>query len=118
MADLKNRVQGIEANVQARDIKGFTKGNNIYEVLAVVSKRARILNVDMKHELHSKLDEFAMSTDTIEEMLENKEQVEISKFYERLPNPVLIATHEYLNDELEYVNRNKQIVEETPKQED
>lgn len=103
MSDIKNKVQGLDPNVRARDVKGMaaTTGN-IYETLAIITKRAKQLNVDIKHELHSKLDEFAVSTDTIEEVNENKEQIEISKFYERLPNPVIIATEEYLNEELYY----------------
>jgi DNA-directed RNA polymerase subunit K/omega len=73
---------------------------NIYETLAIVSRRARQLAVDLKHELDQKLEEFAEVTDTIEEITENKEQIEISKFYEKLPNPVLIAMREYLDGEL------------------
>jgi DNA-directed RNA polymerase subunit K/omega len=73
---------------------------NIYETLAIISKRARQLAVDLKHELNQKLEEFAVPTETIEEVVENKEQIEISKFYERLPNPVIIATQEFIDDEL------------------
>jgi DNA-directed RNA polymerase subunit K/omega len=75
---------------------------NIYEALAIISKRARQLAVDLKHELNTKLEEFAVQSDTIEEITENKEQIEISKFYERLPNPVIIATKEYLEGDLYY----------------
>jgi len=60
------------------------------------------LSQDLKQELHSKLEEFASTTDAIEEIHENKEQIEISKFYERLPNPAIIALNEYMNGELEY----------------
>ncbi|MEM8907293.1 MAG: DNA-directed RNA polymerase subunit omega [Bacteroidota bacterium] len=103
MSDIKSQVQGLEANVSARNIKGMVKDtNNIYETLAIISKRAKQISVDLKHELHSKLEEFAINSDTIEEIHENKEQIEISKFYERLPNPVLIATHEFLNDEIHH----------------
>lgn len=101
MSDIKNKVQGLDPNVRARDIYDLVdKTNNVYESLNIVSKRARQLAVDLKYELHNKLEEFAVSSDTIEEVSENKEQIEISKFYERLPNPVIIATEEYLNDEL------------------
>ena len=103
MSDIKNKVQGLDPNVRARDIlKLVGPTNNVYETLNVISKRARQLAVDLKYELHNKLEEFAVSSDTIEEISENKEQIEISKFYERLPNPVIIATEEYLNDELYY----------------
>ena len=78
------------------------KASNIYEVLAIIEKRSRQLSNDLKDELHSKLEEFATSSETIEEIHENKEQIEISKFYERLPSPTLIAIEEFLNDEIEY----------------
>ncbi|MEO1515255.1 MAG: DNA-directed RNA polymerase subunit omega [Bacteroidota bacterium] len=103
MSDIKSKVQGLEANIQARDVYGMAKTTkNIYEAIAVISKRATQISVDLKHELHSKLEEFAVSSDTIEEIHENKEQIEISKFYERLPNPVIIAMEEFLSDELHY----------------
>ena len=103
MGDIKNQVQGLDPNVSARDVKGLAEETgNIYETLAVVSKRARQLAVDIKHELHQKLEEFAISSDAIEEISENKEQIEISKFYERLPNPVIIAMDENISDELHH----------------
>ena len=99
--DIKSKVQGLESNIQARNIHKLIKNTgNIYESLAVISKRARQISIDLKQELHSKLEEFAVTSDTIEEIHENKEQIEISKFYERLPNPVLIAMDEYLSDEI------------------
>lgn len=103
MSDIKNKVQGLDPNVRARNITDIvTKTGNVYEALNVITKRARQLAVDLKYELHNKLEEFAISSDTIEEVSENKEQIEISKFYERLPNPVIIATEEFLSDELYY----------------
>lgn len=109
MSDIKSKVQSIDPNVSARDIQGIaaTTGN-IYEVLNVISKRAANLSQDIKVELQSKLDEFATTTDAIEEVHENKEQIEISKFYERLPNPAIIAYTEYMNGELEYRIRDKE----------
>ena len=103
MSDIKTKVQGLDPNIRARDIIALSKKTgNIYEALAIISKRAKLLSVDLKHELHNKLEEFAVSSDTIEEIHENKEQIEISKFYERLPNPVIIAAEEFTNDELYY----------------
>ena len=108
MSDIKSKVQSIDPNVAARDIRGIAETTgNIYEVLNVISKRAANLSQDIKIELHSKLDEFATTTDAIEEVHENKEQIEISKFYERLPNPAIIAYTEYMNGELEYRIRDK-----------
>jgi DNA-directed RNA polymerase subunit K/omega len=101
MSDIKARAQGLSPDVSARDILEVVKDTkNIYETLSIVSRRARQLAVDLKHELDQKLEEFAEVTDTIEEVVENKEQIEISKFYEKLPNPVLIAMREYLDGEL------------------
>ena len=103
MSDIKSKVQGLEANIRARDIKGLIGDNdNVYQALAIISKRASQIAVDLKHELHSKLEEFAVSSDTIEEIHENKEQIEISKFYERLPNPVIIATEEFTKGEIHH----------------
>jgi DNA-directed RNA polymerase subunit K/omega len=103
MTDIKTKVQGIDPNVKARDIEYIAgKSSNIYESLAVIAKRANQLNLDIKKELHFKLEEFAINSDTIEEVHENKEQIEISKFYEKLPNPTIIATEEFLNNRLEH----------------
>ena len=103
MTDIKSKVQGLESNIQARSIKEFIGDSDcIYEALAIISKRATRVSVDLKQELTSKLEEFAVNSDTIEEIHENKEQIEISKFYERLPNPVLIAADEFLNGEIAY----------------
>jgi hypothetical protein len=101
--DIKSKVQGLDPNVKARDIKNVSaRTSSIYESIAVITKRAEAIAVELKNELHSKLDEFATTSETIEEILENKEQIEISKFYERLPNPAIIATEEFLENTLEY----------------
>lgn len=113
MSDIKSKVQGLDPNLSARPIeKLVAETGNIYEALAVISKRARQLNMDIKRELHSKLDEFAIVSDTIEEVQENKEQIEISKFYERLPNPTIIALNEFLSGDLEYEYRNEETEQE------
>jgi DNA-directed RNA polymerase subunit K/omega len=111
MSDIKNKVQGLDPNIRARDVHAMTKDTeNIYESLVIISKRARQLAVDLKHELNTKLEEFAVQSDTIEEITENKEQIEISKFYERLPNPVIIATEEFVEGNLYYrYNEEKKI---------
>ena len=76
------------------------KTGNIYETLSIVSKRSNQISVEMKQELNRKLEEFASYTDNLEEIFENREQIEISKFYERLPKPTLIALEEMMNDEI------------------
>ena len=101
MEDIKTRVQGLDPNVRARNLTALiSETKNIYETMAIISKRSRQLSVDLKAELNGKLEEFAVQTDTIEEISENKEQIEISKFYERLPNPVIIAMEEYLDGDI------------------
>ena len=103
MSDIKAKVQNLNPNIQSRDVSRLSgTTGNIYETLNVIQKRANQLSVELKMELHSKLEEFATSTEAIEEISENKEQIEISKFYEKLPNPVIIATNEYLSGQLEY----------------
>jgi DNA-directed RNA polymerase subunit K/omega len=103
MTDIKTRVQGIDPNSHARDIKSMAAATgNIYESIAIIAGRARQLQIGIKRELNTKLEEFTVSSDTIEEIQENKEQIEISKFYEKLPNPAIIATEEFINNELSF----------------
>lgn len=73
---------------------------NIYESVKIIAKRANKLSSEIKQELNRKLEEFAYYTDNLEEVFENREQIEISKFYEKLPKPVLIATQEFLDGKL------------------
>jgi DNA-directed RNA polymerase subunit K/omega len=73
---------------------------NIYETIVILSKRANQINVDLKEELTQKLQEFASTTDNLEEIFENREQIEISRFYERLPKPVSMAIDEYERDQI------------------
>ena len=82
------------------DIKNKT--GNLYESIAIIAKRANQINISIKEELHNKLDEFASHTDSLEEIHENKEQIEISKAYERMPNPAILATQEFLEDKIYY----------------
>ena len=113
MTDIKNQVQNIDPNSRARDIQKFiAETENIYEALTVITSRAKQLSVDIKQELHAKLEEFAITSETIEEIQENKEQIEISKFYEKLPNPTLIATEEYIEGKLNHRKREESGSEE------
>jgi DNA-directed RNA polymerase subunit K/omega len=78
------------------------KTGNIYESIAIVGKRARQISAQTKEELNSNLAEFASSVDNLEEIFENREQIEISKFYERMPKPSTLATEEFLEDKLSF----------------
>ena len=102
MSDIKTKVQGVDPNIQARNIGAIIKPtNNIYESLSIITRRSKQLSIDLKYELNQKLQEFTINSDTIEEVQENKEQIEISKFYERLPNPSVIALEEFLKGEID-----------------
>jgi DNA-directed RNA polymerase subunit K/omega len=80
---------------------------NIYESIVIMGKRAEQVNQEMKSELIQKLDEFAAHTDSLEEVFENREQIEVSKFYERLPKPTAIAVKEWLDHDVYYRNPNE-----------
>ena len=86
------------------DIKAKT--GNLYESISIVAKRANQINIAIKEELHNKLEEFASHTDSLEEIHENKEQIEISKAYERMPNPAILALAEFMEDKI-YFRRNE-----------
>ena len=80
------------------DIKGKT--GNLYESIAIISRRANQINIAIREELHNKLEEFASHTDSLEEIHENKEQIEISKAYEKMPNAAILATQEFMEDKV------------------
>ena len=84
------------------------RAGTIYEAVAIISKRATQISVEMKEELSRKLQEFASYVDNLEEIFENREQIEISKFYERVPKPVLIATQEFEQGKLYFRNPAKE----------
>jgi len=90
-------------NIETRDVNDFkNKTGNLYESIAIVAKRANQINISLKEELHNKLEEFASHTDSLEEIHENKEQIEISRAYERMPNPALLATQEFMESKIYY----------------
>ena len=80
---------------------------NVYETVCIIGKRANQISIELKKELEKKLQEFA-SSDNLEEVSENREQIEISRFYEKLPKPTLIATQEYIEHKLYFTNPLKQ----------
>jgi DNA-directed RNA polymerase subunit K/omega len=81
-----------------RNLEGTTA--NIYESISIIAKRANQIGLNVKEELNSKLAEFATSSDNLEEVFENREQIEISKYYEKLPKPVAIAMSEMMEDKI------------------
>ena len=81
---------------------------NIYETVAIMAKRSDQIAAEMKSELNKKIEEYTTNNDSLEEVFENKEQIEVAKYYERLPKSTLIAVNEFLNDRIYYCNPNKE----------
>ena len=92
-----------------RDVRELDKTtDNIYESIVIISKRANQIASNLKEELHGKLAEFASSNDNLEEIFENREQIEISKHYERMPKPSLVAIDEFIHGKVYYRNPAKE----------
>ncbi|MGF7139150.1 DNA-directed RNA polymerase subunit omega [Roseimarinus sediminis] len=92
-------------NTISRNIQQLSsETGNMYETVMILSKRSNQIASELKEELNQKLSEFASYTDNLEEIFENREQIEISKFYERLPKPTLIATQEFIEGKIYHRN--------------
>ena len=92
-------------NTVTRDLVDLSEETgNIYETVCIIAKRSNQIAGEMKHDLEKKLQEFASLNDNLEEISENREQIEISRYYEKLPKPTLIATQEYLEDKIFWRN--------------
>jgi DNA-directed RNA polymerase subunit K/omega len=106
---MSNTKPAIPNSTVTRDVRELDKvTDNIYESIVIISKRANQISNNLKEELHGKLAEFASSNDNLEEVFENREQIEISKHYERMPKPSLIAVDEFLHDKVYYRNPSKE----------
>ena len=108
MSRLRRQIgNSIGNNLETKDVSNIkAKTGNVYESIAIIAKRANQINIMLKEELHNKLEEFASHTDSLEEIHENKEQIEISKAYEKMPNPALLATQEFMEDKV-YFRKNE-----------
>ena len=97
-------------NTVTRDMIKLCHNNedNVYETVMVIAKRANQISNQMKQDLEDKLQEFASLSDNLEEVFENREQIEVSRFYEKLPKPTLIATQEYLEDKIYQKNPSRE----------
>lgn len=101
MSSNKKAMAAVTPVIETRDsLQIKNKTGNLYESIVVMSKRANQISVTMKEELHRKLDEFSSHTDNLEEIHENKEQIEISRIYERMANPGLQAAAEFMDDKI------------------
>ena len=90
-----------DPSIITRDLNTLAKDTeNVYESVSIISKRARQISAKVKEELSSKLAEFATTVDNLEEIFENREQIEISRFYERMPKSTIVATEEFIEGEL------------------
>ncbi len=101
-------------NTVTRDIMDLCdETGNIYESVAIIGKRANQISLEIKNELSKKLQEFASVSDNLDEVFENREQIEISRYYEKLPKPTLIATQEFIEGKVYYRNplKEKEAVE-------
>ena len=88
------------SSIQTRNMEEIAnKTGNLYKSVSIIAKRSRQISATLKEELNSKLAEFASTVDNLEEIFENREQIEISKFYERMPKPTILATEEFTNEE-------------------
>lgn len=106
----KSEISNLFPSVETKNLDVITqKSGNLYESLVVISKRANQINAQLKEELHNKLQEFASHNDNLEEVFENREQIEISRYYERLPNACVIATNEFLKDEVFFRNLDEEV---------
>lgn len=95
-------------NTVTRDLVEMAEQTgNIYETVSIIAKRSNQIAAEMRHDLEKKLQEFASLNDNLEEISENREQIEISRYYEKLPKPTLIATQEYIEGKLYYRNPTK-----------
>jgi DNA-directed RNA polymerase subunit K/omega len=96
-------------NTETQDIMKMSESvGNVYEMVSIIGKRANQITSEMKKDLDSKLQEFASYNDNLEEVFENHEQIEISRFYEKLPKPSLLATQEWKDNEVYYRNPAKE----------
>ena len=107
MANLRNTKASVSTTTIDKN-EFDQKTENIYESISVVAKRAIQINSEIKKELLEKLEEFATYSDNLEEVFENKEQIEVSKFYEKLPKPHALAVEEWLNDKIYFRNTERE----------
>ncbi len=105
---MEHKKSQAETNTVTRDLRTYeARTGNIYESTVVVAKRSNQINQEVKEELTNKLAEFASHTDNLEEIFENREQIEVSKYFERQPKPHAIAIQEFMEDKIYYRNPNK-----------
>ncbi len=102
---IKKNAPHLSNMIETKNLNAFKEPTgNIYESVSVISKRSNQISAAIKEELHNKLSEFASSTDNLEEIHENREQIEISRYYERMPNPTIVAAQEFMEGKVYHRN--------------
>ena len=104
--DLRKTTAPVNTVTYDKDVLEKETGN-IYKAVTIIAKRASQINSEIKKELSEKLDEFATYSDSLDEVFENKEQIEVSKFYEKLPKPHALAVEEWMNDKIQFKEASK-----------
>ena len=108
MSTNRKSIASVNPLIETRDVIALKgKTGNLYESIVVISRRVNQIGVNMKEELHRKLDEFTVHGDNLEEVHENKEQIEISRIYERMANPALQSINEFTDDQVYYSHKDK-----------
>ncbi len=113
--DIKKSVPNNTITRKLTDIDAPT--GNVYESVVLIAKRANQISTALKQELNRKLADFSTTSDSLEETFENREQIEISKYYERIPKPTIIATEEFLDGELVFKAKESEVKGENKEQE-
>lgn len=102
---MEHKKLNVPTNTISRDMNTISENvGNVYETVKIIAKRSNQISAEVKIELDKKLQEFNSMNDNIEEVFENREQIEISRYYEKLPKAVLIATQEFIEDKVYYRN--------------
>ena len=97
----KAKMASVNPHIETQNLEEMAKkNNNLYKSIYIIARRSNQISKELKEELHSKLEDFASVTDTLEEINENREQIEISRIYEKLPHATLLATNEFLHNQI------------------
>ncbi len=108
MSNVKKEEKSVSAYIETRNLDDLAaRTGNLYKSINVIAARSNQMNAKLKEELHRKLEEFASATDNLEEVFENREQIEISRYYEKLPKTTIMALQEFLNDETFFKDKEK-----------
>ncbi len=102
---MEHKKMNVPSSTISRDMNSISENvGNVYETVKIIAKRSNQITAEVKAELDKKLQEFSSLNENIEEVFENREQIEISRFYEKLPKPTLVATQEFIEDKVYYRN--------------